>query len=285
MGGVMKPNDINPHIRYARVHSFPSVNQYYSRCYDCRLFFFTKADGCMTVDGEKYNISNNTVIYLPPSSRYRFHFNAGDEYEAIVINFDLCQRFSHFKESLTTATDANFIEEKVVRYELPESFASPIIRIRSIGSTLLKQCVDEFMTKRELYRECSAALLKLYLTELLRDEATGGHSELVRGVIEFIKENYADSTLTNDEIAKCFGYHPYHISKLMRSATGMPLKQYLLYYRVQIAKGLLIKGNAEVEEVAWKSGFGSSSYFIKIFRESTGLTPKKYRDSHKSEII
>lgn len=281
----MNPNDINPHIRYARAHLYPSVNQYYSRCYDCRLFFFAKADGYMTIDGEKYNISNNTVIYLPPSSRYRFHFNVGDEYEAIVINFDLCQHFAHLKESLTTATDENFVEEKVTRYELPESFSSPIIRTRSVGSTLLRQCVDEFLTKRELYRECSAALLKLYLTELLRDEATGGHSEFVHGVIEFIKKNYADSTLTNFEIAKRFGYHPYHISKLMRAATGMPLKQYLLYYRIQIAKGLLITSDAEVEEVAWKSGFGSSAYFIKTFRESTGLTPKKYRNSHRSEVI
>ncbi len=275
----MKINELNPHIRYARIHSIPQISPDYSRCYDCRLFYFSKADGEFCIDEEKYKISNNCAIFLPPASKYRLNFPSFTKYEALVFNFDLFQTHSHIKESLRTATEKDFDEKKITLYELPKEFSSPIVRETDVGADLLFQCIDEFVTQRNLYRESASALLKFFLVGLLREKTAHGSSKLVSGIIDYIKQNHGNPSLTNTEIAEAFGYHPYHLSRLMKEATGMSLKQYILYYRIQSAKDLLINSEASIDEIAWRSGFGVSAYFIKRFKESLGVTPLNYRKS------
>ena len=273
----MEINLLNPHIRYARFHTAVASGKEYSINYDCRLFFFTKADGYLHIGDEKYKISNNSAVYLPPTSKYKLVFPQDKKYEAIVFNFDLFQTHSHLKESLTTASESSFSPEIAPQYELPPEFSSPIITSTDTDCELLWQCADEFVTKRKLYREKSSALLKTFLISLLRESAVHGGSRLVSEIIEFIKANYNSPTLTNEEIAGKFGYHPYYLSKLMKSATGKSLKQFLIHYRVQCAKTLLINTDLSVDTIAWKAGFGTSAYFIKCFKDAIGTTPLAYR--------
>ena len=67
------------------------------------------------------------------------------------------------------------------------------------------------------------------------------------------------------------------ISDLMKQSTGETLHKYLLRYRLRVARNLLVTSDIDVATVAWKCGFGSAAYFIKMFRADTGLTPAKYR--------
>ena len=277
----MDIGSINPHVRYARVHVALSTSREYSRNYDCRLFFFKTADGTLEVEGEKYKLSNNSVVYLPPASIYKFTFSSATRYEAVVMNFDLVRTYAAQKESLSTATERSFDKQKVPQYELPVEFAKPIVTKAESEGELLWQCADEFMTKRNLYREKASALLKSFLISLLRENAAYGSSKFASSIIDFIKENYWDASLTNEEIALKVGYHPYYLSKLMKRATGRSLKQYLIYYRLQSAKSLLINTDRSMETIAQQTGFGTSAYLIKCFRQHMGTTPLVYRKKNR----
>ncbi len=48
-------------------------------------------------------------------------------------------------------------------------------------------------------------------------------------------------------------------------------------YRLDMAKKLLKETELSVTEVGLQTGFSSSAYFGKVFREKTGITPAKYR--------
>lgn len=244
-----------------------------------------KADGYLIINGDKYKISNNSAVFIPPVSKYKFDFNNRDEYETIVFNFDLFQTHAHLKDSFNTATEKSFVPENSPQYDIPDEFSSPIISDSTVGGELLWQCVDEFVTRKRLYRENTSALLKSFLIELLRENAAHGSSKLVSDIVDFIKENYSDPSLTNIEISSKFGYHPYYLSKLVKDTTGMSLKRYLIYYRIQISKDLLINTDASIEEISWRSGFGTSAYFIKCFRDNVGITPLAYRKSKQGASI
>ncbi|MBQ7971739.1 MAG: helix-turn-helix transcriptional regulator, partial [Clostridia bacterium] len=86
-----------------------------------------------------------------------------------------------------------------------------------------------------------------------------------------------DPSLTNEMIAAHFHYHPYYIRNLKKQQTGETLHQYLLRYRIRIAKNKLITTDADIGTIAWKCGFNTAAYFIKTFKTHTGLTPKQYR--------
>ena len=55
--------------------------------------------------------------------------------------------------------------------------------------------------------------------------------------------------------------------------------------KIRIAKNFLATTDWDIETVAWQSGFNSVSYFIKLFREHTGVTPLNYRRSQANYIL
>ena len=52
---------------------------------------------------------------------------------------------------------------------------------------------------------------------------------------------------------------------------------YLMAVRIENAKKILAATDAGMELVAQQSGFSSSSYFIRVFKETSGITPGQYR--------
>jgi transcriptional regulator GlxA family with amidase domain len=68
----------------------------------------------------------------------------------------------------------------------------------------------------------------------------------------------------------------------MKKHTKKTLHGYLLEYRIHMAKNYLTTTSLNVTEIAEKTGFASYTYFIKTFREQTGLSPLKYRKTHEN---
>jgi len=276
----MNLNELNPFVRYAALHRVhlrqpKEVNV----CYDCRIFFAENALGEIIVNGEKYKITNTTAIYLPPATKYIFKFENSDDFKMLVFDFDLISDFSHLSSSLRTATEKNFDKTKLPQYNLPEILSKPIIKNIPQIFGHLKKTTECFLKKGDYFREISSAHLKLSLIEFISQSDINPASELCRNVLDFIRENYQNSSLTNISLSEKFNYHPHYLNTLLKNETGETLHTHLIKARISSAKNLLHTTGYSVEEIAWKVGFESSAYFIKIFKKQVGITPKKYRIS------
>ena len=277
----MKMSALNPHIRYAQLHkSAFKMHTSPSICYDCRLFYFDNITGTITVNHEKYNILNKTAVFLPPETEYELNILFKEKASFIVLNFDLTITNEHIASSIGTATKSTFEKSLVPDYELPPELSQPIIQNLPHIKRMLIQCVNGFIIKNTFYRENASALLKLCLLEFVKDETKIAHSRLCKDVLSYIHENYALSTLTNNDIASKFNYHPYHLSNIIKEETGKSLHQFLIYYRLRLARDLLLTTQYSISEIAWRCGFGSTAYFIKLFRQNIGMTPKEYRKQY-----
>jgi AraC-like DNA-binding protein len=53
--------------------------------------------------------------------------------------------------------------------------------------------------------------------------------------------------------------------------------QYINSKKVERAQLLLYTTDIPVKEVAYELGFNDHSYFIRMFRKVTGITPQEYR--------
>lgn len=274
----MELSDLNPHIRYARIHKNAlGIKGVTSICYDCRLFFFQNITGSIVINEETHNIVNNTVVYLPPESHYQFHVLFSENSSAIILDFDLTNEHAHLVGSIGTATPESFNPSLVPAYTLPQELSKPIILVLPQLSRMLLQCTDHFLLRNPFFRESSSAVLKLCLLELIHQNVTTGHAKICEDVLSYIHNHFSDPTLTNQSIAALFNYHPDHLSNLIRQETGRSLHQYLIFYRIQVAKNYLLTTQYDISEIAWRSGFCTAAYFIKIFRRSTGMTPRAYR--------
>lgn len=274
----MKISDINPYIRYARLHkAYFRTKKDISKCYDCRIFFFNNVTGSVTANGKKHSILNKTAVFFPPETEYKFNVTFKENGSAVVMDFDLDNRNEILKSSIGTATVLSFDKNILPPYSAIEELSNPIVRIIPQIERMLIQCTENFIFKNQFYREKSSALLKLCLLEFIRQNSAHSQSELCEEVLSYIHDNFANSNLTNEDIAENFNYHPYHLSRIFKEETGKTLHKYLMYYRLQIAKDYLLTTKYDISEIAWRSGFCSSAYFIKIFRENIGMTPKEYR--------
>lgn len=54
--------------------------------------------------------------------------------------------------------------------------------------------------------------------------------------------------------------------------------EYVLNYRLGIAKILLLETNLSVNAICFESGFSSESVFCSAFKKKTGVTPTAYRN-------
>lgn len=275
----MELSGMNPFIRYSKIHTFHDSDGKDRFCYDCRLYYVKKGTGFFVVSGKKYELSDNTTIYLPFGTRYRFEFDTSD-ISIFVLNFDMCQDFSYEDMPMHTPYYENYDKQKIKEHILPEMFLEPIIKGNiNILSEVGKIC-ELFFSQSAYYRERSSALLKLCLIELIRHSDSSADTCLVNEVIHYIHGNYSDTSLTNTAIASVFGYHPYYLSSVVKKETGKTLHQHIIDHRISVAVNMLLSTDSDINTVSWKCGFESVSYFIKTFNGRMGTTPHKYRSQH-----
>ena len=67
------------------------------------------------------------------------------------------------------------------------------------------------------------------------------------------------------------------LKRRFRSATGATLIEYLQNLRVEEAKRLLEASRTPVDEISAQAGYEDPSFFRRLFKRRTGLTPSQYR--------
>ena len=102
------------------------------------------------------------------------------------------------------------------------------------------------------------------------------NGELIKKAIQFISHNFS-SPLSLDAVARHVHLNPAYFSSLFKQSTGSSFKEYLNMVRVEESKRLLTNTNYSVIDIAIATGFEDQSYFSKVFKKYTGLTPKQYR--------
>jgi AraC-like DNA-binding protein len=68
-----------------------------------------------------------------------------------------------------------------------------------------------------------------------------------------------------------------HFARGFRQATGMPPHRWLLKRRIERAKELLLGGELELAQIALDCGFNDQSHFTRLFVQSQGQSPGKWR--------
>lgn len=102
--------------------------------------------------------------------------------------------------------------------------------------------------------------------------------ELDRRLVE--GKAYLNPGITIDELASQMGTNRVYVTRLMQMKFGKTFNDYVNCARVDYSKGLLESSDLSVEDVAFDSGFQSSSSYCRVFKKITGVTPGSWRSSH-----
>lgn len=100
------------------------------------------------------------------------------------------------------------------------------------------------------------------------------YNEQVEEILKYINQNITED-ITIEYLANHFYLSESYICRIFKSATGTTINKYISARRISIAKSLLSNGE-NVNDVCEKCGFNDYSNFLKTFKKSVGISPKKY---------
>jgi len=100
------------------------------------------------------------------------------------------------------------------------------------------------------------------------------YDEAVAAILNYINESLKE-TLSIEGIAEKFYMSKYYLMHKFKAQTGYTVHNYILQKRLILARELIKKGKP-VTEVYIDCGFSDYSNFIRAFKNSYGVSPKKY---------
>jgi len=103
------------------------------------------------------------------------------------------------------------------------------------------------------------------------------HFSALKKAERYIWKHYTRK-LSLKEIANASGLSAPYLSMVFKEEMGENLSNYLNRLRVEKAATMLVTTTLPINEITFACGFEDQSWFSKIFKNITGLTPGKYRE-------
>ncbi len=111
-------------------------------------------------------------------------------------------------------------------------------------------------------------------------ETSQPSSDVLLQIKQYIKEHFMEN-ITLQQLSDVFYLHPNYLSRLFKEKGGQRFIDYLTTVRVENAKELLANSSLKINDIGPMVGYETPKYFGKIFKETTGMTPREYRDARR----
>ena len=95
-------------------------------------------------------------------------------------------------------------------------------------------------------------------------------------ILKYIQDHY-EEPLTLNDLAQKFGFSYHYLSSFFAQRSDGTFIEHLNKVRIDKACELLNNKNYTISEVGAKTGYSDHSYFCKVFKKLTGMTPSEYR--------
>lgn len=129
-----------------------------------------------------------------------------------------------------------------------------------------------------LCRKMTQVLTQISILTLSEESWLAHSSDLTVRAVSIIHERYAQHISLN-QVAQELNITPFYLSKLVKKQVGKTFTDYLIQYRIERAKELLLQNKRSVKEITYEVGFNSQNYFAKIFKKYTQYSPSDYRSA------
>lgn len=154
----------------------------------------------------------------------------------------------------------------------------------------LKHTLDDLRHPKGKEYEISCALTKMWQilirhVDLSKEQPSLSNIRMMKrmqNMIAYIHANYQKKIRIAD-IAAAGNISEGECNRSFRKLVQKSPAQYVLFYRICQSMTRLREGSDSITQVALACGFNDTSYFIRCFKQQTGITPKMYQSGKMSE--
>lgn len=120
--------------------------------------------------------------------------------------------------------------------------------------------------------------MRTRFTARTRPRTEERHREQVEAARTLVESRFREP-LRLDEIAEAVGSSPYHLARVFKRKTGLPIHRYLQRTRLRVALEAVMSGCGSLTALAFDLGFSSQSHFTSTFTREFGVPPSRVRDA------
>ncbi len=259
------------------------------------LLFGLKGEMHISQGSSHFVLSPNTYVVLFPGMEHYGTKPTQGELSYLWCHFQLTNRnCDYIQTDEVIQLINNAINEKRENLLLDVYILSEFGKLSEHGRTeLLFHQVLDIAKERPYSHFTSDYALSLLLLEIsnqffryaVRETVERNKTkQRIYEITEWLRTHYNENCSLQG-LAERFNYHPAYLSSSFKKSTGMTLVRYVTKLRIASAKGLLLKTDMPIAQIAAACGFLDDKNFMKVFKAQEFTTPSQYRYSFARKKI
>lgn len=249
------------YIIYDRERGGHSLESTYARAREILLSKITEDD---IIKGE---ISEKSTLGMVVSKLGKYAYENTNPYEET-------DRYSDIElADMLIKKYADCVVEKIFEF-----YPGNCINMNEKENAKLDMLIDALKKNNSDKTEVVLEMISLVRSASYKDK--NDKQPMVNAIKDIIMKS-PELNISTAEIANKLGVSRYYMLHQFKSITGTTIVSYQQELKILWAKRLLVDSDLSITEIAHKCGFGSSSYFSKIFLQSEKLKPSEYRKNLK----
>ncbi len=244
-----------------------------------QITWITKGRYFLTVDEKEYQLKKNNLLLLQPNTIHAANFS--DSLEGYVIHFSIDFYHAlkminpHFSKIINKDISHRLILIEMIKQE-SEEIEELFKRMKSIyeGNSLLKNDV--------LRSYVNIILLKIYEHYSLKRKNTlyNNSQTLMNRFYHALDQYYIDKKAVSD-YAEILNISPGYLNALSKKEANKTAGKIIQEKIITESKRLLMYSERDITEISYALNFSDTSYFWRIFKKYTNLTPKQFRKKYR----
>lgn len=269
--------------RIVRDHEYSMPSKHFHDSYE--FYFLLEGERYYFIDKDTYWVKKGMAVLV---NRHQIHrtIMADKSYHDRILMMVDARQIEGFLEENHLITLNHLFSEYGGLLQLQEQTWQHILN-------LLTDIKNELHDKERNYEK----IIKLKLAELVMllqrcsSEAffqnkvktvQSAKYQKVSEVADYLLKNY-ETEESIEDIAERFFISKSYLCRIFKEVTGFTVNEYLNTTRIKKAQDLLVFGEKSITEIAGMLGFESITYFERVFKKHTDMTPMKYRKLHRSQ--
>lgn len=239
------------------------------------------------IEGKEIKLKKGEIIFLNQKIKHKIGMTGEND---VIINFLIAPDF--FDYIVKMFKNENIISTFLLSTIYSNNVSGEYLIFHVSEVKKIQKLMEEII--EEMYREKISSnvkiqlLMGLLIVELLEhNDFIDSYSEenydkkIIIDVLKYIDKEYKDANLK--EISEKLNQVDYHISRMIKSVTGMTFKALLQEKKLEKAAEFLKNSEMSVENIIKNVGYENATYFYRIFKKKYNMSLKEYRDSNSNK--
>lgn len=224
------------------------------------LMYILEGSLFVEFNSKKWKVDKNYFVLIDCYQEHSYYSDIG--WESIWIHFDGFSARKMYEMSVNKLGNVFSLDEPLPVMNFMAKIYQHFTKKEPVKEVLLSKYLNDILTELIIYSP-------LQIKERQRVST-------IEKTMLYIQEHIQEE-LRVEELARNALISPYHFIRVFKKETDMTPHEYIINYRIRIAKILLVESNMSINDICYESGFSSASVFCAAFKKCVGVTPTAYR--------